>query len=159
VLGYPLGPASIAFKEAAMTEANAVPHRPPMLTPPATMTVTTTAETTTVTVAGELDMGIAERLRSQLATEIALRPRAVILDLSDVTFCATCGLSVLLTTSADAQAAGIPYVIVAAQRAVVRPIMLLRLDEVLQIHRTVAEALDWLAILPSLTAGDPTIEG
>jgi anti-anti-sigma factor len=83
-----------------------------------------------------------------LVTVIAIRPLALILDLSDVSFCSAQGLSVLLATSNDGQAAGIPCAIVTDQPAVLRPISLLCMDRVLQVHRTLNDAFDWLAVLP-----------
>ena len=122
----------------------------PHLRPAAAITVTTTAESTVVAVIGEIDACCTGRLGDQLAIEVTLAPRALILDLSEVRFCSAQGLAVLLRTSTDAHASGVPCAVVTGRRAVLRPIRILRLDRVLQIHRTLADAQDWLAILPRL---------
>jgi anti-anti-sigma factor len=125
----------IAREEAAIYEQYAA----------ARITVTTTAEAAVVTVTGEIDSTATERLGTQLALEIALGPRALLLDLTDVTFCSAQGLSVLITAKGDAHEAAIPCAIVTDRHALLRPIELLRLDRVLRVHHTFGDALDWLA--------------
>lgn len=119
--------------------------------PRLTTVVTTTAETTLVGVTGEIDAATTEQLSARLAEELALDPPALIVDLGGVVFCSARGLAVLLGTSTDAHAAGIPCAIVARHPAVLRPVRALRLERVLQVHASVADAQEWLAILPRLT--------
>jgi anti-sigma B factor antagonist len=115
-----------------------------------TLGVTATAETTIVTARGEIDLAVVGRLRTRLAEETGLAPRALVLDLSGVTFCSARGITELLVAASEAHVSGVPFAIVAAQRAVVRPISVLRLEQTLPIHRSVADALAWLAVLPRL---------
>jgi anti-anti-sigma factor len=112
-----------------------------------TFTVTGTRDATVVTATGDLDSAFADQLLSRLAEEIALRPGALIVDFTRVSFCSARILRVLLAASADSHAAGIPYVIVSLQRAVRRPIAVLQLDHLLQVHPTLASAREWLAVL------------
>ncbi|UOZ03159.1 STAS domain-containing protein [Amycolatopsis sp. WQ 127309] len=112
-----------------------------------TLTVTTTHDSTVVAATGDLDGAVAEHLLGRLADEVALRPRALVIDLSRVAFCSARVLRVLLTTSADAHAAGIPCVLVSDQRAVLRPIAVLGLDHLLQVQPSLAAAREWLAVL------------
>jgi anti-sigma B factor antagonist len=115
-----------------------------------TMEVTATAEATVVAVRGEIDLAVLGRLRSRLAEEIGLAPRALVLDLTRVAFCGAGGITELLVAASEAHVSGVPFAIVAAHRAVLRPVSVLRLERVLPFHRSVAAAQDWLAVLPRL---------
>jgi anti-anti-sigma factor len=103
-----------------------------------------------VTARGEIDLAVVDRLRSRLAEETELAPRALVLDLSGVTFCSARGITELLVAASEAHVSGVPFAIVAAQRAVLRPVKVLDVERILPIHRSVEEALDWLAVLPRL---------
>jgi anti-anti-sigma factor len=116
-----------------------------------TLTVTTTHDSTVVAATGDLDGTVADHLLGRLSEEIGLRPRALVVDLSRVSFCSARVLRVLLTASADAHAAGIPCVIVSDQHAVLRPIAVLGLDHLLQVQGSLPAARKWLAVL--VTAG------
>jgi anti-anti-sigma factor len=115
--------------------------------PTVTFTVTPTCDSTAVAATGDLDSTVAGRLLAHLSDEIALRPRALIVDLTRVSFCCTRVLSALLTATADAHAAGIPCLIVSDQHAVRRPITALELDQVLQVHDNLAAARESLRVL------------
>ncbi|MFJ1767246.1 STAS domain-containing protein [Amycolatopsis sp. NPDC088138] len=117
-----------------------------------TLTVTTTHDSTVVAATGDLDVVVADRLLARLSDELALRPQALVVDLTRVGFCSARTLRVLLTTSADAHAAGIPCVIVSDQRAVRRPIAVLGLDHLLQVQENLAAAREWLAVLGTVSA-------
>jgi anti-anti-sigma factor len=115
-----------------------------------TVQVTATAAATIVTVGGDIDLAVLDRLRSRLGEEIDLAPRALVLDLAGVGFCGAAGLTELLVAASEAHVSGVPFAIAADQRAVLRPVTVLGLERTLPIHRSVAEALDWLAVLPRL---------
>ncbi|MEA5366845.1 STAS domain-containing protein [Amycolatopsis sp., V23-08] len=117
-----------------------------------TLTVTTTHDSTVVAATGDLDGAVADHLLARLSEELALRPQALVVDLTRVGFCSARILRVLLTTSADAHAAGIPCVIVSDQRAVRRPIAVLGLDHLLQVQENLAAAREWLAVLGTVGA-------
>ncbi|MDS0140382.1 MULTISPECIES: STAS domain-containing protein [unclassified Amycolatopsis] len=119
---------------------------------PAAMTlrVTATAEATTVAVRGEIDLPVLSRLRTRLGEEIDLSPRALVLDLSEVSFCGTGGITELLVAASEAHVSGVPFAIATGARAVLRPIRALGLERLLPIHESVEAASDWLAVLPRL---------
>jgi anti-sigma B factor antagonist len=119
----------------------------PVLGAPLRTAITTTAERTVVAVAGELDLATTDGLAARLEEEVGLAPRALVIDLRQLTFCAARGLSVVLDAAAAARAAGIPVAVVADGRAVLRPVRALGLEDVLPLHRTLADAADWLAIV------------
>jgi anti-sigma B factor antagonist len=115
-----------------------------------TLRVTATAEATVVTVRGEIDLPVLGRLRSRVGDEIDLAPRALVLDLMDVGFCGAGGITELLVAASEAHVSGVPFAIATDRRAVLRPLRVLRLEQALPIHGSVAAALDWLAVLPRL---------
>jgi len=120
-----------------------------------TLRVTATAEATTVAVRGEIDLPVLGRLRTRLGEEIDLAPRALVLDLSEVSFCGTGGITELLVAASEAHVSGVPFAIVAGARAVLRPIRVLGLERLLPIHGSVEAAVDWLAVLPRLRGSGP----
>ncbi|WP_103349721.1 STAS domain-containing protein [Amycolatopsis sp. CA-128772] len=113
-------------------------------------TVTTTADAATVAVTGDLDLSSMARLQERLDEELALRPAALIIDLTAVGFCSSGGLSVLVNAVTSAHARGIACAVIANQRAVVRPIKLLSLDRILPIHADRADAQEWLSLVARL---------
>jgi anti-sigma B factor antagonist len=120
--------------------------------PVARFDVTTTAEAAVLSATGELDISVIGHLAGIIERELDLRPRVLVVDASAVTFCAARALTVLLTAAADAHAAGVPFAVVTRSRAVLRPLTVLGLERVLPVHGDLAEALDWLALLPDLTS-------
>ncbi|MGW7533919.1 STAS domain-containing protein [Amycolatopsis sp. NPDC054798] len=108
---------------------------------PAGTLITATAGETVVTVSAELDLRSTTRLRDALSDETALRPRALIVDVTSVTFCSVSGLEVLMRAARAAGAAGVPFVLVASQRAVLRPLRVLGLDKELRVVERLADAV------------------
>lgn len=113
--------------------------------PTATFQVTVTTEATVLDIAGDLDSTTTGRLADHLGAELSLRPPALVTDASEVTFCATRALTVLLAADEDARAARVPFAIVTRRRALLRPLALLGLDRQLDIQPTLDDALHRLA--------------
>ena len=93
-----------------------------------------------LTVAGEIDLSVAGPLRDKITQCLDTRPTVLVIDLSAVTFLSSPGLSALV----DAQRAGAPDTtvrIVAAGRAVLRPMQITGLDRVLPGYPTLDAAL------------------
>ena len=128
------------------------PRHPAVQEPVASFDVTTTAEAAVLSATGELDISVIGHFAGLIEHELALRPRALVVDASAVTFCAARALTVLLNSAADAHAAGVPFAVVTRSRAVLRPLAVLGFERVLPVHGDLAEALDWLALLPGLTS-------
>ncbi|MFJ7218897.1 STAS domain-containing protein [Amycolatopsis sp. NPDC098790] len=122
----------------------------------ARITVTTTSEYATVAVTGELDLSVTTQLHERVTTELRLSPAALILDLTDVTFCSSSALAVLLDAVTTAHARGIPSAIIATHRAILRPVELLQLGRILPIHHDHAEAHAWLSLVARLRDPAPT---
>jgi anti-sigma B factor antagonist len=127
------------------------PHDPSGRRATACFRITTTAGATVLAADGELDLTVTDRLAELLARELGLRPRAMVFDAASVTFCSARTMTILVTTAADAKAAGIPFVIVTRRNAVLRPLTALGLEEELPVHGDVTQALAWLELLPHLT--------
>ena len=94
---------------------------------PAT-TLTRTAKSTVVTLAGDLDAADVPRLRRIVSGELGLRPPALLVDLTDVPFCSARVLNYLAGQAKDARRSGVRFAVVAQQRTVLRPLALLGLD-------------------------------
>ncbi|MCR6483601.1 STAS domain-containing protein [Amycolatopsis sp. OK19-0408] len=114
------------------------------------MVVTATAETTVLTVGGEIDLSGSRRLRQQLTEEVGLAPRLLLLDLTGTAHCSARGLAVLLEATADAREAGVPFAIVGCAPVVRRAVDALGLETALPIHATIGEAIEWLELLERL---------
>lgn len=122
-------------------QATRVPRR---RVPSLAVTVTATDADTVVTVAGEIDLAVAESLRHSLEEELRLGPSALIADLTGVSFCDSSGFTALIQILAEAQDAGIPFILVTRERALLRPLALLGLDAVFIVHPTLASAREEL---------------
>ncbi|OBK10985.1 STAS domain-containing protein [Mycobacterium asiaticum] len=95
-------------------------------------------------VSGEVDMLSAPQLAEAITTALAVKPAALIVDLSKVEFLASAGLSVLV----NGQAEVVPptkFAVVADGPATSRPIKLMGIDSLLSLHRTLDNALSWIA--------------
>ncbi|WP_290061277.1 STAS domain-containing protein [Amycolatopsis solani] len=117
-----------------------------------TVTVTASGESTVLTAVGDLDQHLAERLFERLSAELAQRPPALLVDLTRVGFCSAAALRVLLLTTAEAHAAGIPCVIASDQHAVRRPIAALHLEHLLPVYPTLTDARERLALCAASTS-------
>ncbi|WP_410596107.1 STAS domain-containing protein [Amycolatopsis sp. lyj-23] len=120
--------------------------RDPRNRPPASFAVNRTREASVVTVLGELDLTVTVQLADLLAEELRRQPPALICDASAVEFCAARVLTILLDTVADASVARVPFAAAGRPRALLRPIAALGLEDVLPVHRSVADALSWVAL-------------
>lgn len=96
-----------------------------------------------VVVQGEVDMLTVGRL--QVAVEEALREAAalpVVVDLTAVTYLGSHGLAALVEAASKAESCGEPLrLVVDETRAVIRPLQVSGLDEVLALYYSVEEAL------------------
>lgn len=105
-------------------------------------------EAIVVTVAGEIDIHTVDRLRSAVAEGLGRVADGqdggppLVIDLTDVTFLGSRGLTALVEASKAAERRREPLrVVVDHTRPVIRPIELSGLDDVLALYRTVEEAL------------------
>ncbi|SFW67568.1 STAS domain-containing protein [Amycolatopsis australiensis] len=94
-----------------------------------------------VSVAGDVDHDVRAMLRETLAVALVRRPRAVVVDLAEVRFFGSTGLSALAWLHQAAETAAIEVTLVATQRSVLKPLTITRLDTLFPIHPTVTAAL------------------
>ncbi|WP_063271505.1 STAS domain-containing protein [Amycolatopsis keratiniphila] len=131
-----------------MTDYRAPASDPPRSTrrfvSPLDISITASATDTVVTVTGEIDISVSDDLRRALDEELRFKPGVLIADLSAVTFCDSSGFTVFVQTRANAEEAGVPFVLVTQERALLRPMSLLGLDAVLTVHPTLDSARDVL---------------
>ena len=120
------------------------PRAPRRRVPSLSVSVTATGADTVVIVAGEIDLAVSESLRRGLEEELRLGPPALIADLTEVSFCDSSGFTALVQIRGQAEDAGIPFILVTRERALLRPLALLGLDSVFNVHPTLDSARDAL---------------
>jgi anti-sigma B factor antagonist len=104
------------------------------------LAVDTEGEAVLVRACGEVDGETSEIFEQTLRDQL-VAAKALIVDLTGIEFFASAGLNTLVTVHKQAKANAVPFVVVAAQRAVLRPITVLGLDRTLTLRASVEEAL------------------
>jgi anti-anti-sigma factor len=92
-------------------------------------------------VTGDLDAMTAPTLVTHLDIALADAPPVVVVDMTDVEFLSSAGISVLVETHRLAERADISLRIVADGPATSRPFRMMRLDEVIDLYPTLADAM------------------
>ncbi|MFD0205555.1 MULTISPECIES: STAS domain-containing protein [Saccharothrix] len=111
--------------------------------------VTRTGDVLAVAVTGELDIDTVPEVRAAISSGLSDPTSALVLDLSEIGFFSSAGLSLLLETRGRVGT----LAIVATQRAVLRPIQLTSIAPLLNVFGSVDGAL---ASIPSVQgAGQP----
>ncbi|CAK7282820.1 STAS domain-containing protein [Streptomyces sp. RM1] len=105
------------------------------------------------TVAGELDMHTADTLRRDASTIIEQGCPHLVLDLSQVGFCDSAGLSALIGLWHAAQAAGGALGLANAPDRLMRMLTLTGVDTILPAHATTSEAVTTMTAGLSVGAG------
>ncbi|CAN5710038.1 STAS domain-containing protein [soil metagenome] len=93
-----------------------------------------------LSVSGTLDMLSAGYLQAGVDAALRDHPAALIVDLTEVEFLASAGMSVLIAAN-DAAGTEIRFAVVAHGAATARPLELTGLTEIIDLHTTRAEAL------------------
>jgi anti-sigma B factor antagonist len=96
-------------------------------------------------VSGTLDMVTAPQLAESIQHELRNQPAAVIVDLTDVEFLASVGMTVLLTAHGQIGDSA-HFAVVADGPAVARPMQLVGVDKLLIMHTTLDAALEASAV-------------
>jgi anti-sigma B factor antagonist len=117
-------------------------HDPPLDQDPLRISVTSPdQDTVVVAVGGELDLATAGTFETHLTAALATGCPRVVVDLTGVTFFGVAGITGLLRCRDQAAVRGTALRVVAAHRAVLRPLALLDLTPRFPIHPTLASAL------------------
>ncbi len=96
-----------------------------------------------VSVGGSVDMLSAPWLTEAIDSALAKRPAGLIIDLSEVDFLASAGISILVTAQSNTDHCG-RFGVVCDGPATYRPLTLMGLDEIIPLYRTLNDALDGL---------------
>ncbi|MEV7556031.1 STAS domain-containing protein [Amycolatopsis sp. NPDC089917] len=120
-----------------------------------TIDLTLAPQVAVVRVTGELDLAV-DRQFGELLAEAEATGTPVVLDMTEVSFCASCILGHLARAAQRLTLQGRQLVVATTQRMVLRPLMLLRLEDHLGLAPDLATALQQLG-LPgdTLTPGTP----
>jgi anti-sigma B factor antagonist len=102
--------------------------------------VSSAAERTVLSVAGEVDVANAGSLRERLEDLLTHSPRGLIVDLTPLTFIDSTGLGVLVGARNRAMEIGVPLALVCAQERVLKLFRITGLDAVFEIHPTLEAA-------------------
>lgn len=126
-----------------MTSPDALPPGGPSgPTPALTVSVDNRASGAVVLhVAGEIDLVTAPRLEESVTRELAHRPKILVIDLTDVAFLASAGMSVLVAAHNQA-GEHTDLRVVASGSATFRPLELTGLVQALQVYQSLHEALE-----------------
>ena len=92
-----------------------------------------------------VDMLSAPQLSDAISAALAKAPVGLVVDLTEVDFLASVGMSVLVEAQEQASASSMRFGVVADGAATSRPMKLLGIDAVLAIYPTVDAALDDMA--------------
>jgi anti-anti-sigma factor len=99
-------------------------------------------EVLVVKAVGEIDLLTDGAVRTDVLRTLGERPGALVLDFSEVTFLGSAGIAVLVEAAQAAQRDGVRFAVAAVNRAVVRPLQLAGVADMLNMHSTLAEALE-----------------
>jgi len=94
---------------------------------------------------GELDAASAPDLTARLDEVVAIRRGALVIDLCDCHFIDSLGIAVVVRTSKEMRNQGRPVAVAASSSQVRRVLALTGADELLSLHWSRADAIDWLA--------------
>lgn len=94
-----------------------------------------------VSAIGEIDMATAPKLQAALDRSLESPPAMLIVDLLQVDFLASAGLSLLVTTSRGAAERNVTMRVIAEGRHTLRPLRLTKLDSVLEVYPDLRSAL------------------
>ncbi len=94
-----------------------------------------------LSVSDEVDILSAPQLAEAICGALDKAPTGLIVDLTEVNFLASVGMSVLVAAQEAADAMSVPFGIVAEGAATSRPIRLLGIDAILVLYPTLGDAL------------------
>lgn len=111
---------------------------------PVSVTWTAVGEVVVLRCAGDLDLGGVEAMSAAVHDALAHRPTGLVVDLSEVGFCDTVGLRVLLSTAAKARAQGCAPALAAVQPTVADFLARVCADRALPAYADVSAAIEGL---------------
>ncbi|MCE6998334.1 STAS domain-containing protein [Saccharothrix sp. S26] len=97
---------------------------------------------TVLRVVGELDHHTTRQVREVLDTIPFARDAGLVIDATDLAYCDSTGISLLVTTYQRAQAAGSRFALAGLSRELTRLLQIVGLDKILPLHPTVDDAVN-----------------
>ncbi len=94
-----------------------------------------------VAVIGEVDMACEADIRAALGAQLDRQPTGLVVDLTRVEFFGSTGIRLLVEVYTRAQEQGTALAVATGQRAVLRTLEMTLVDELFDVHPTVAHAL------------------
>ncbi|MGW6443256.1 STAS domain-containing protein [Lentzea sp. NPDC055074] len=104
---------------------------------------------TVVALAGELDMKTAKTLHADTLLVLDRQPKGIVIDLHEVTFFGSAGISLLVSVRRESELKGVPFGIAAASKAVTRSLAASGMDTRLPLFPTVADAVAAIRASPA----------
>lgn len=92
-------------------------------------------------VSGEVDLLTSDEFEAQLKSVLSPPNQIVVLDLSDVKFLSSAGLSVLLASAESAKASDISFRLVTTERVILRPLEITGISGAFTVYDAVADAV------------------
>lgn len=105
------------------------------------VTTSKNGEITVLHVTGDLDVLTAPTLGTRLDVALTGAPSVLIVDLSEVEFLSSAGISMLVETHRLTERAGMSLRVVAEGPATSRPMRMMSLDDIIDMYPTVDEAV------------------
>lgn len=102
---------------------------------------TTTEGVGIISARGEVDLSTADTLRVEIDEALGAGHRRVIVDLTDVEFIDSAGLGVLASSHKKAETQSIGFCVVTERQAILRPLEITKLVNVITVHPTLDAAL------------------
>ncbi|PSL51664.1 anti-anti-sigma factor [Saccharothrix carnea] len=94
-----------------------------------------------VEVVGEIDMACETPVRTALVTQLDQRPAGLVVDLTEVDFFGSAGIQLLVEAIERAERRGVALAVATDRRAVLRPLEITLVREVVDVHPTLADAI------------------
>lgn len=95
-----------------------------------------------LTVSGEVDLLTIEELEGKLRDALQPPNRVVVLDLAEVRFMGSAGLSALISGAESARSNGLEFLLVADERAILRPLEMTGITSTFVVYDSVNAALE-----------------
>lgn len=106
-----------------------------------TILVRREGDSVVVLVGGEVDLATGARLNQTLAAEIATGPALIVIDLDQVSFFTSVGLTALALAQRAALERNVEFRVVATGRAILRPLQITGMADDMAIYPTLTAAL------------------
>ncbi|MFD0205884.1 MULTISPECIES: STAS domain-containing protein [Saccharothrix] len=94
-----------------------------------------------VEVVGEIDMACESPVGTVLAAQLDQRPAGLVVDLTGIDFFGSAGIQLLVEAIERAKLRGVTLAVATDRRAVLRPLEITLVREVLDVHPTLADAI------------------